>query len=64
MPLDYEVEYFNNTQGAEEAIYWVRVPKIDGNSSTDKIKVAYGRNTGQDESNAMGYGLVTGSLTI
>lgn len=52
--LDYEVEYFDNTQGNEEAIYWVRVPKIDGNSNTDKIIVSYGRDTGQDEDNQTG----------
>ncbi|KKK94924.1 hypothetical protein LCGC14_2677960, partial [marine sediment metagenome] len=53
--LDYEVEYFDNTQGSEEAIYWVRVPTVSGNSSTDKIVVAYGNDpNGSDQANPTG----------
>jgi len=40
--LDYEVEYFDSV--SKEALYWVKVPKIDGNSNTDKIEVAYGKD--------------------
>ncbi|MFH1392632.1 MAG: DUF2341 domain-containing protein, partial [bacterium] len=42
--LPFEVEYFSNAQGSEEAIYWVKVPQIDANSSTDKIYIAYGND--------------------
>jgi len=42
--LAYEVEYFSNAQGSEEAIYWVKVPQIDANSSSDKIYMGYGND--------------------
>ncbi|MBU2109384.1 DUF2341 domain-containing protein, partial [Patescibacteria group bacterium] len=51
--LDYEVEYYNDTDNPDtsEAVYWVRVPSVAGNSSTDKIVVAYGNdpNSGVDQ---------------
>ncbi len=50
--LDYEVEYYD--QATQEAIYWVRVPKVDGNSTTDKIKLAYGNDTGANQDNGTG----------
>lgn len=40
--LSYEVEYYD--QSSQEALYWVMVPQVDGNSSTDKIVVAYGND--------------------
>jgi len=42
--LPFEVEYFSNVQGSEEALYWVKVPQIDANSSTDKIYMGYGND--------------------
>jgi len=42
--LDYEVEYFSNVQGSEEAIYWVETPQVDGSSTTDHIHVGYGND--------------------
>ena len=51
--LDYEVEYYD--QASKEAIYWVRVPQVDGNSSTDNIIVAYGNDpNGSDQDNKTG----------
>jgi hypothetical protein len=38
--LSYEVESYD--AGGESAIYWVKVPQVDGNSTTDHIHVAYG----------------------
>lgn len=42
--LNYAVLNFDNTQGAEEAIYLVEVPSVAGGSSTDNIVVAYGND--------------------
>lgn len=48
--LSYEVEYYD--QASQEALYWVKVPQVDGNSSTDKIIVAYGNDAyGSDQDN-------------
>lgn len=53
--LDYEVEYCNNTEDNEEAVYHVRVPQVDGNSSTDHIHIAYGNEpNGIDMDNKIG----------
>jgi hypothetical protein len=41
--LAYEVESYVNTSGAESAIYWVKVPTITGNSTTD-VWVGYGND--------------------
>lgn len=50
--LDYEVEYYN---GSTEAIYWVRVPTITGNSDTDYITIAYGNDPNSaDQDNPTG----------
>lgn len=38
--LDYEVELY--ASGTPEAIYWVRVPQVDGDSNADYIWVAFG----------------------
>lgn len=40
--LAYEVESYNAS--TQVAIYWVKVPQVDGNSSTDHIHVAYGND--------------------
>jgi hypothetical protein len=40
--LPYEVEKYN--EDTQEAIYWVMVTQIDGNSSTDKMVVGYGND--------------------
>lgn len=48
--LAYEVEYYNTA--AQEALYWVKVPQVNGNSATDKIIVGYGNDpsgTNQDQ---------------
>lgn len=50
--LSYEVEYFDNSQGAEEAVYWVRSPQVDGNSTTDSIVVAYGNDPYSEDQDA------------
>ncbi|MFA4817608.1 MAG: DUF2341 domain-containing protein [Parcubacteria group bacterium] len=48
--LNYEVEYYSTA--GQEAVYWVGVPQIDGNSATDKIVVAYGNDpNGADQDN-------------
>jgi hypothetical protein len=41
--LPYEVESYVNTSGSESAIYWVKVPTVTGNSTTD-VWVAYGND--------------------
>jgi hypothetical protein len=40
--LSYEVEYYS--QADQEAVYWVKVPQVDGDSTTDKVTVAYGND--------------------
>ncbi len=48
--LSYEVEYYNSS--TSEAIYWVKVPQVDGNSTADYIWVAFGNDpnsTNQDD---------------
>ena len=44
--LNYEVEYYNATgnTSTNEAIYWVGVPQVDGNSATDSIWVGFGND--------------------
>jgi hypothetical protein len=50
--LPYEVELYNSPT---EAIYWVRVPQVDGNSSTDSIEIAFGNDpTSSNQDNATG----------
>jgi len=44
------VEYYDTA--TQEALYWVRVPQVDANSTTDKIVVAYGNDpNGSDQDN-------------
>jgi hypothetical protein len=40
--LSYEVSFYNS--GTPEAVYWVKVPQVDGNSTTDSIYVNYGND--------------------
>jgi hypothetical protein len=40
--LMYEVDYYNSS--TPEAIYWVKVPQVDGNTTTDSIYVSYGND--------------------
>lgn len=48
--LSYEVEYYDSV--AQEAVYWVKVPQVDGGSATDKIIVTYGNDVySADQSN-------------
>jgi hypothetical protein len=47
--LAYEVDYYNSS--TPEATYWVKVPQVNGNSTTDSITVYYGNDpygTNQD----------------
>ena len=51
--LNYEVEFYSAV--TQEAIYWVKVPSVTGNSATDKIIVAYGNDpNGSNQDNANG----------
>jgi len=51
--LNYEVEYYSTAN--QEALYWVSVPTVTGNSSTDKIVVAYGNDpNSSDQDNKTG----------
>jgi hypothetical protein len=52
--LAYEVESYVNTSGSEAAIYWVKVPTVTGNSTTD-VYVGYGNDpNAADQSAATG----------
>jgi hypothetical protein len=44
--LDYEVELYSATgnTSTNEAVYWIRVPSVAGNSTTDSIWVGYGND--------------------
>jgi len=55
--LDYEVELYSATgnTSTNEAIYWVKVPQVDGNSATDSIWVGYGNDpSGTNQDNPTG----------
>ncbi|MCC7290379.1 DUF2341 domain-containing protein [bacterium] len=47
--LEYDIEEFN--QSAQEAIIWVKVPRIDASSSTDNIIMYYGNTSANDSQN-------------
>ncbi|MFC1620993.1 DUF2341 domain-containing protein, partial [Candidatus Omnitrophota bacterium] len=50
--LDYEIEYWD--QGSSTAFIWVKVPAIDGSSSTDHIYMYYGYGDATDAQDVSG----------
>ncbi len=48
--LAYEVESYDGA--GQTAVYWVKVPQVDGNSSTDHIHVGYGSDPNGSDQNA------------
>jgi len=55
--LDYEVELYNATgnTSTNEAIYWIRVPSVAGNSTSDSTWVAFGNDpNGTNQDNPTG----------
>jgi len=48
--LKYEIEKWDNS--AQEAYIWVKVPQIDGSSSTDYIYMYYGNGSASDAQDA------------
>ena len=49
--LSYEVEKYDAAN--QDAIYWVKVPQVDGNSSSDKIVLGYGSDPNGSDQDAM-----------
>jgi hypothetical protein len=56
--LSYEVEYYSTAN--QEAVYWVRVPSVAGNSAADKVTVAYGNDPNGADQDKIAQGGITG----
>ncbi|MFB3104262.1 MAG: DUF2341 domain-containing protein, partial [Pseudomonadales bacterium] len=54
MPLDYEIESWDDTVGSESANVWVKVQKINASVNTDYIHIYYNNSAASDAQNTAG----------